>query len=276
MSTSKQPENSLPLVERSWVFLQRARALRGLSSAELARIARRLEAPRPRGQRRTLLRACAAATLLLTVGTAVAWASGALERLPGFHVLFGPAKDDPAPLAKAIEPRPPVNPSGPTTAAAPELADEPDRPRAMAHRRVSTPASRPQPQPPEPSESVIVLEGRSFGRALELWRARRDGKAALAALDEHDRRFAAGQMRTEAVVLRAEILLAARNERAALAALDRVALDNAPRGRELRTLRGELRVRFDRCQDARSDLEVVARGTDVYAARAREALIPCR
>jgi hypothetical protein len=311
MSTSKRPDEGLPLAERGQAFLQSARALRGLSSDQIARIARRLDAPHPRGQRRSLLHACAAAALLLTASAAVAWASGALDRLPGWGALFGQGKRDSPPLARAV-PRSPSEPGKTAPAAAPEVgsppalsgsaqepttdagrripapSDEtqsaPTRPahrarRAMTRPMAPGPAPRPEAPPAEPSaepaESLIVLEGRSFGQVLELWRARRDGTAALSALDAHDRRFAGGQMGTEALVLRAEILLAGRREREGLAALDRVPLDNAPRGRELRTVRGELRVRFDRCEDARLDLAVVARGADGYAARARAALVRC-
>lgn len=307
MSTSKRPDDIVPLAERSRAFLHSGRALRGLSSDQVARIARRLDAPRPHGQRRALLRACAAAALLLTASAALAWASGALDGLPGWGARFGRGERDQAPLARDV-PRTPTesgpalpgvgaapgvagsaleqtaDPSRPVPTPSDEAHEPPTRPapRArsvvtgqMAHKRVSAFAPRPKETPAEHPESPVVLEGRSFAHVLELWRARRDGTAALAALDAHDRRFAGGQMRTEALVLRAEILLAGRREREALGALDRVSLDDAPRGRELRTVRGELRVQFGRCEDARLDLAGVARGADGYAARARAALGRC-
>jgi hypothetical protein len=97
----------------------------------------------------------------------------------------------------------------------------------------------------------------------------------LVALDQHERRFAHGQMRVEASVLRAEILLAAGRQRDALAVLDRVPVDQVPRGRELRTVRGELRVRFGRCEEGRFDLTPIAAGADATAARAKKALAQC-
>jgi len=294
MSTSSPSEGVVPLAERSQTFLHAARGLRGLSPHQIARIARRLEGPRPARQRRVLVRAVAAAALALTLGTAAAWASGALGRLPGFGALLG-WRQGPPPAAAV--PGSAAEPAASTAAAAePEFgalpgalpepsgpmpegvtAQQPRRsaPRPAAHRRASVAAPRPEAPPAERSDSLIVLEGRSFARALELWRARRDAPAALAALDEHERRYAGGQMRAEALVLRAEILLAGRHEREALAALDQVSLDRVPRGRELRTLRGELRVRFGRCEEGRADLAPVARGADAHAARAREALVRC-
>jgi hypothetical protein len=294
MSTSKRLDDGLPLAERGQAFLQSARALRGLSSERIERIARRLDAPPPRGQRRILLRASAATALLLTASAAAAWAGGALDRFPGWGALFGREERDRPTASKAV-PRSPSEPgvvaptAGPGVGAPPvvsgsalEPTTDPGHripvasaathhaPTRLAHRarRAAQPST-------EPAESPIVLEGRSFAQVLELWQARRDGNAALTALDAHERRFAGGQMRTEALVLRAEILLAGRREREALAALDRVPLDNAPRGRELRTVRGELRVRFNRCEEARVDLAVVGRGADEYAARARAALVRC-
>ncbi len=307
MSTSRPPDDVAPLAEHGQGFLHHARGLRGLTPQALARIARRLEAPGPRPQPRILVRALAVAALVLTVGTAVAWASGALERLPGLGARFGRAKAPPPaalpraslePAAVAADLHAPPEASGPvphettgeTTNASPvpqltgdardAVARRPDRdqpsaPRGKPRRRAAIAASHSEAAPAEGSESRIVLEGRSFARALELWRARRDATAALAALDEHERRFAGGQMRAEALVLRAEILLTGGREREALAALDQVPLDEVPRGRELRILRGELRVRFGRCEQGRSDLGPVARGTDAHAARAREALLRC-
>jgi hypothetical protein len=150
------------------------------------------------------------------------------------------------------------------------------QPRPKAHRRKAAVTAPRAPAPAASADSPIVLEGRSFARALELWRARRDGPAALAALDEHQRRFPSGQMRAEAMVLRAEILLAAHRDREAMAALDQVALDRVPRARELHTLRGELRARFARCEDARTDLTpIAAGGADEHAKRAQVALGRC-
>jgi outer membrane PBP1 activator LpoA protein len=122
-----------------------------------------------------------------------------------------------------------------------------------------------------------VAESRSFGAALEHWHRAHDGKAALAALDLHERRFPHGEFRLEAHLLRAEILLAGGQEREALALLDPLSLAGLPRARELRTVRGELRIMFGRCAEGRADLgAVLDEGTsDVLAQRARRALIDC-
>lgn len=304
MSTARPPDDTGAVTARGQAFLHRARALRGLAPHQVARIARRLEAPGSRRQGRGLRRALAAAALVLTAGTAVAWASGAFERLPGLGALFGRAKPLPhaAPMSPpAVTAPAPSTPSRPTTA--PDSAGAPTasdglsvplapasagevtgRARAMEpssashakpHRRKTTVAAAPAATPADPSDNRIVLEGRSFANALQLWRARRDGLAAMAALDEHERRFPGGQMRAEALVLRAEILLAGQREREALAALDQVALDRVPRARELHTLRGELRARVGRCEDARADLAPVARGADAHAKRAQQGLARC-
>jgi hypothetical protein len=137
----------------------------------------------------------------------------------------------------------------------------------------------PEPTPverPENPENPIVAEGKSFAAVLSLWHQAADGTAALAALGAHERRFPVGQMSLEARLLRAEILLAGHREAEALAILDKVALGNVPRGRELRTVRGELRIKAGRCADGRADLDAIARGSDSLAERAQNALNYCR
>jgi hypothetical protein len=113
---------------------------------------------------------------------------------------------------------------------------------------------------------------------LRAWRRDHDDRAALAALDLHDRVFAAGQMVLESRLLRVEILLADRRDRGALALLDRLPLDqgNVPRSRELLTVRGELRIRAGRCDAGRADLASIGAGAGPLAERARNALTHCR
>jgi hypothetical protein len=131
--------------------------------------------------------------------------------------------------------------------------------------------------PAAAAESPIVADSRSFASALERWHRDHDAKGALAALDAHERRFPAGEFRLEGQLLRAEILLAGGHEREGLALLDPLALAGLPRARELRTVRGELRVKFRRCIEGKADLgAVLAEGTaDPLAQRARQALVDC-
>jgi outer membrane PBP1 activator LpoA protein len=134
--------------------------------------------------------------------------------------------------------------------------------------------------PPEPAavpEGTIVAESRSFASALALWHRDHDAGAALAALDAHERRFPAGQIQLEARLLRAEILLASARDREALALLDQLGLGGVPRTRELRTVRGELRIKAGRCADGKTDLQaVLANGeSDAFAQRARRAIAAC-
>jgi len=127
-------------------------------------------------------------------------------------------------------------------------------------------------------DNPIAQEGESFARVLRSWRRDHDGRAALSALDLHDGRFSSGQMGLESRLLRVEILLSLGRDGAALALLDRLALGKGqvPRGRELLTVRGELRIKAGRCPDGRADLAAIGDGTDVLAERARNALTHCR
>jgi hypothetical protein len=135
-----------------------------------------------------------------------------------------------------------------------------------------------EPSSSSPDANPIAREGESFANVLRSWRRDHDGRAALSALDLHDRGFARGQMALESRLLRVEILLSEGRDREALALLDRLALGkgNVPRGRELLTVRGELRIKAGRCDDGRADLASIEGGTDGFAERARNALTYCR
>jgi hypothetical protein len=140
------------------------------------------------------------------------------------------------------------------------------------------PAERPAPAiPPAVSESPLLAEGRSFSEALSRWHRDRNAQAALATLDAHDRHFGDGQMRLEARLLRAEIVLSLGRDREALAILDAVPLTGLPRERELRTVRGELRIKHGRCAEGRADLSTVTAtdGVDAFGARATRAARLC-
>ena len=143
---------------------------------------------------------------------------------------------------------------------------------------LTAPAPRaPAPRTPSAAEDPISAESRSFSAALAQWHRDHNASAALAALDLHARRFPHGQIRLEAKLLRAEILLQQGREREALGLLDNVSLSGLPRGRELQTVRGELRVKYHRCADGRRDLEhVLAKDrTDALGRRAGRAISLC-
>ena len=122
-----------------------------------------------------------------------------------------------------------------------------------------------------------MAESQSFSAALQHWHRDHDAKTALRALDAHERRFPQGQIRLEAVLLRAELLLSQGQEIDGLNLLDRVRLGGLPRARELHTVRGELRIKFGRCAEGRADLaEVLAGGgSDAFGGRATRALAHC-
>lgn len=142
----------------------------------------------------------------------------------------------------------------------------------------SAPAARtPAPIAPRAAEDAISAESRSFSAALAEWHGDHDAEAALAALDRHERKFPHGQIGLEAKLLRAEILLRQGREPEALRLLDSVAVSALPRGRELQTVRGELRVKYGRCREGRRDLEhVLAKDrTDALGRRAARAIALC-
>ena len=149
--------------------------------------------------------------------------------------------------------------------------------RASETARAGTAPPAAAPAPAASVASPIVAESRSFSAALARWHRDHDARAALAALDAHELRFPHGEIRLEAKVLRAEIALAEGHQREGLALLDPLPLAGVPRARELRTVRGELRITYGRCVEGKADLgAVLAQGiADALAERARRALAKC-
>ena len=296
--------------DRGRRLLQEGRGLRGLTPDQVQRIASRLEAAVAPARRRRLVPVAATLVVLLSAGTALAWATGTLQRLPLVRALFSlhsPASRAPRPSAGAP---PALRSTGvaapielPTVASADGLeatapsgwanmAAPPARRRGvLAHpapgpheRRdqiapVPSPiaAAAPRTSAPEAPDSPIVREGESFATVLRRWRRDHDGQAALAALDLHDRSFPGGQMALESRLLRVEILLFEHRDHDALAILDGLPLGKVslPRGGELLTVRGELRIKAGRCDDGRADLAAVLGGSEILAERARNALTHC-
>jgi hypothetical protein len=298
--------------DRALRLLHGVRHLRGLTPGQVRRIASRLDAAVVPVRRRSLLPVLAILALLLSAGTAVAWTTGALRRLPAMRGLFTSTRIARRPPSPSLSPSPSVAGAGvrPIEIATPEAqaptadleepeASRPPRrpdvpasvppgrrrashaPAALAVRQGPA-ASRESSKLPAPTSLMdgnpIAREGESFAKVLRSWRRDHDGRASLSALDLHDHGFARGQMALESRLLRVEILLSEGRDRDALALLDSLALGkgNVPRGRELLTVRGELRIKAGRCGDGRADLASIGGGTDGFAERARNALTYCR
>lgn len=302
--------------EAALATLRSARALRGLSAVQVQRIESRLEGrARPKRPAFRLVVAVGLAVALCAGGT-FAVAHIGLRRLPIVGPLFA-APRAPALASKIARTGPPRAESredtsapagGPASTLAPARAivpaiEEPASPLlAPSGSRAASPAGsaagvRDRPQrlvdgprkttPRLPNETAqaenraatdpLLMETQSFSVALGKWHRDHDGRAALELLDGHEHRFPAGQLKVEAVLLRAEILLDEGRDREALRLLDSVSLRDLPRARELQTVRGELRMKFGRCPEGRRDLEPVRAqdATDDFGRRATRAFRAC-
>jgi TolA-binding protein len=179
----------------------------------------------------------------------------------------------------------PANPSPPPPVAAPPVDEDAARPAWAAPRPRSKaipvarapepqpPAASPtepafQPRPPQVPESAPApavpaptSEAADLAAALRLLRAQNDAAAALARLDEHERRYPAGALAREAALARVEALLGLGRDGAALELLDRLALDGNGVDRRALLARAELRAAAGRCLDASGDF-ARARGGD--------------
>ena len=74
--------------DRGRRLLQEARGLRGLTADQVRRIASRLETAAAPARRPRLVPVAATLVVLLSAGTALAWATGTLQHLPGVRALF--------------------------------------------------------------------------------------------------------------------------------------------------------------------------------------------
>ena len=211
----------------------------------------------------------ALATLLLAASVAESPATAACPRTTPKPAVEHPAAKDPSlaisPVVPAVKPvsEPKDVSQGPRRTLA--LHDPGD-----SHRAAPPPAA-------EKEENPIVAESRSFASVIEPWHRTRNASTTLALLDAHERRYPSGHMRLESRVLRAEILLAEGHESEALKILDSMALSGIPRGRELQTVRGELRIKAGRCSEGKRDLgDVLEKGVaDALAKRASQAISHC-
>jgi hypothetical protein len=187
---------------------------------------------------------------------------------------------------EATEPRPRLPSSGRVEPTVLDPTAPVARPAPVEPLPAPTLAPRPWPNttsttstttPPPPPEDPVLAESRSFSAAVGRWHLGHDAKAALTALDGHQRRFPGGRLSLEATLLRAEILLQLGREPEVLHLLDGVSLAGLPRGRELQTVRGELRIKHGRCAEGRGDLdEVLAKdASDSFGRRAAHAISVC-
>ena len=325
MSAAKEDSRSEPKSERlqqSLAFLHQARAVRGLHTAQVERIERRLRRHSHRPRRLVMVPVVATLGLLVVAGAAFAVAKGGLRSLPIVGPLFAPAASTSdskpeknrhpalpkatvdkaaAPVPSALAPAPiqraPLAALQPTRVIASTLEKtsapaahavraEGPRPHTLALRdpkashqppRMAVAPETPAPLPVGKEENPIVAESRSFASVLEPWHRTHNPGTALALLDAHERRYPSGHMRLESHILRAEIYLAQGREGEVLKVLDAIALSGIPRGRELQTVRGELRIKAGRCADGKRDLgEVLEKSmSDALAKRAAQAIAHC-
>jgi tetratricopeptide (TPR) repeat protein len=208
-----------------------------LAPSARARIVATLEerATREQAPRRMVWPAAVAAAIVLFAGGVVgaAWGIPSARRWLGRWV----AAPAPTPARPAAAPAPAAPPAAPVLAPAPEPSVEP----APEPRRHVAHAPRPH-ETAAPAEDPVVAESRLLATALQDLRQRHDAQAALAALDDYERRFPAGALAPEATAARIDALLALGRRAQALTRLEALSLDHLPRGAELRTLRGELRA----------------------------------
>jgi hypothetical protein len=121
-------------------------------------------------------------------------------------------------------------------------------------------------------------EARLLGEGMRLLRTDHDARRALELLNEHERRFPRGVFTRQSNMVRAEVLLALGEPRAALAVMDALPLETSDEDRFLVLARAELRAANARCPDAIGDFGRVldVDGTDDSAERALYGRAVCR
>jgi len=292
--------------------LRRVRQATLPSEAALARVARRRRASawgrRSRVRTAAWRLALAAAALIMVTGGAVTAARLIWRRI---HVAAAPTE---APMATApaggsarghVHGRRAVEapPSPPLAADAPE-----ETPAPAAAGAIAAPGEAPTasvvPAPAFPAEPAAnagpiapVPRGADVRRApaprgpaaargeAELLagvfrelRSGGDARAALRALDVHDRRFPAGPLRGEARIARAEALIALDRRAEALPLLDELGDGDGALTRNVRLTRAELRAQAGLCAGAARDFDALlaAGERDAAGARALYGRASCR
>ena len=130
--------------------------------------------------------------------------------------------------------------------------------------------ARPASRPPAAPDDQNPSEANLLARAISHLRGAHDAAAALDDLADYDRRFPGGLLEQEVLRIRTEALLDVGRDREALTRLDDRAADVL--SRPLRLLRGELRARAGRCEEALRDLGPLADERQTPAALAGRAI----
>jgi hypothetical protein len=185
----------------------------------------------------------------------------------------------PAPEQAALEPPAPLPPPAPeqvtlespalkqaapeqpaSSRPAPERAAPKPAPAAAVARRSARTALAPATAPARAARAAAAEgddESQLLARAFRHLRGDGDAGAALAALDERDRRFGAGPLGAEAALARAEALLLLGRTTEALPVLLAIRGERAGQTPTARAARAELLVRANRCGEAELDFEVL-------------------
>lgn len=162
---------------------------------------------------------------------------------------------------------PPVRPAVPASVLAGPIAAAGPVPSRMS---VSAPLHRGTAALPPQLGLESSNEAAMLVLAFRRLRTEHDPLAALALIDEHDRRFGRRGLAREAALARAEALLALGRSGAALGVLDELSLSGSSIDRRAALARAELRAAKDRTSDAIRDFDVVLQGglDDQLGARA--------
>jgi hypothetical protein len=151
----------------------------------------------------------------------------------------------------APEPPPVVRRAPPATVDAPPPAPEPAIEPAV-EPPPAAPVAVVEP-PPVRRASAIALESKVLGEAVALLQ-QGDPNGALHRIERYEREHPRGELRREAVLTKVTALVALDRLEEALAILDAIDVEGHPRAPELFVLRGELRARAGRCDEALVDL----------------------
>ncbi len=156
------------------------------------------------------------------------------------------------PPAPALSPRP-IPVAERTLALAPAVAGSASSPPP----RFIAPASPLPSAPPAPvAVEALAAEARLLGAAVRALRQEDNPAKALVLLDDFSARFPRGSLGAEATLARIDGLGRLGRDRERLEVLDRLGFSGMPHARELRVLRGELRLRAGRVQAAADDFEI--------------------
>ncbi|HXI57980.1 MAG TPA: tetratricopeptide repeat protein [Polyangia bacterium] len=176
--------------------------------------------------------------------------------------------------AAATAAPPPVEPSAPPPPeTATRIAPRPARAAPSPAVAVAVPARTTAP-PPDP----IAVEANLLGAALQALRQNNAPAQALALLDEYAARFPAGALSSEATLARVDSLRRLKRDETLRRLLEEQPIDRLPRARELRVLRGELRLGAGQARQAAADFDAALATSvdDALAARALYGRAGCR